>query len=80
MCAFQKKKPDSANAFRNACATTISKVWRGYCCRIHAEYLRKEMAQFLFAIREEEARDEEEEYLDTRPLQRYRAQFRKQRK
>ena len=49
-------------------ATDIARVWRGYCGRIDAGYLRAEMAKFLFAIREEEARDEEEELL---ALQRY---------
>jgi len=47
----------------NACATDIARVWRGYCGRIDADYLRAEMARFLFAIRQEEARDEEEEFL-----------------
>lgn len=53
----------SANVLMNACATAIARVWRGYCGRQDAKYLRKEMAEFLFAIREEEARDEEQEYL-----------------
>jgi hypothetical protein len=46
-----------------ACATAIERVWRGYCGRQDAKYLKKEMAEFLFAIREEEARYEQEEYL-----------------
>lgn len=49
-----------------ACATAIARVWRGHCGRQDAKYLRKEMAEFLFAIREEEARDEQAEYLATR--------------
>ena len=53
----------SANILMNACATAIARVWRGYCGRQDAAYLRREMAEFLFAIREEEARDEEEELL-----------------
>lgn len=43
---------------KNACATDIARVWRGYCGRIDAGYLRAEMAKFLFAIREEEVMDE----------------------
>ena len=49
-----------AESQRNACATDIARVWRGYCGRIDAGYLRAEMAKFLFAIREEEVRDEEQ--------------------
>ena len=44
---------------KNDCATDIARVWRGYCGRIDAGYLRAEMAKFLFAIRQEEAKDEE---------------------
>ena len=55
----------------------IARVWRGYCGRLDAGYLRAEMAKFLFAIREEEAKDEEEEYLAT---QRYKIQLRKERR
>jgi hypothetical protein len=47
----------------NACAPAIGKVWRGYCGRMDAKNLRKEVAEFLFAIREEEANYEESEYL-----------------
>lgn len=60
---LQQDRARSANVLMNACATAIARVWRGYCGRQDAQYLRKEMAEFLFAIREEEAKDEEEEYL-----------------
>ena len=60
---LQQDKIRSANILMNACATAIARIWRGYCGRQDARHLRKEMAKFLFAIREEEARDEEEEYL-----------------
>jgi hypothetical protein len=50
----------SADSQRNACVTNIARVWRGYCGRIDAGYLRAEMAKFLFAIREEEVREEEQ--------------------
>jgi hypothetical protein len=50
----------------NACATAIERVWRGYCGRMDAKYLRKEMAEFLFAIREEEANDEAEYLMQRR--------------
>jgi len=53
----------SDELLNNACATDIARVWRGYCGRIDADYLRAEMARFLFAIRLEEARDKEEEFL-----------------
>lgn len=60
---LQQDRIRSANVLMNACATAIERVWRGYCGRQDAKYLKKEMAEFLFAIREEEARDEQEEYL-----------------
>jgi len=63
-----QERTKSAEALMNNCATDIARVWRGYCGRIDAGYLRAEMAKFLFAIREEEARDEAEEY--TNRLQR----------
>ena len=59
MRSFQLQRAHSANILMNACATAIERVWRGYCGRIDAKNLRKEMAEFLFAIREEEAKDEE---------------------
>ena len=68
MRSLKRDKIKSDELLKNACATDIARVWRGYCGRIDAGYLRAEMAKFLFAIREEEARDEEEEFL---ALQRY---------
>ncbi len=50
----------AAEVERSTCATNIARVWRGHCGRIDAGYLRAEMAKFLFAIREEEVRDEEQ--------------------
>ncbi|KAL7541809.1 hypothetical protein ACHAXR_011237 [Thalassiosira sp. AJA248-18] len=70
--ALQQERAVYDEALANACATDIARVWRGFCGRVDAGYLRAEMAKFLFAIREEEARDEEEEYLaTTNRLQRY---------
>ena len=56
----EQNRIKSAESQRNACATDIARVWRGYCGRIDAGYLRAEMAKFLFAIREDEVRDEEQ--------------------
>ena len=61
----EKRRAECLEALRNECATDIARVWRGYCGRLDAGYLRAEMAKFLFAIRQEEARDEEAEYLET---------------
>ena len=70
--ALEKEREDFAEALMNDCATDIARVWRGYCGRIDTGYLRAEMAKFLFAIREEELADEEEEYLaTTNRLRRY---------
>lgn len=63
MCSLQRDSARSDELLKNACATDIARVWRGYCGRIDAGYLRAEMARFLFAIRQEEQRDEEEEFL-----------------
>ena len=60
MCEREEKRIKSAELQRNACATNIARVWRGYCGRIDAGYLRAEMAKFLFAIHEEEVREEEQ--------------------
>ena len=63
--ARQQKRAAFEEALRNDCATDIARIWRGYCGRIDAGYLRAEMAKFLFDLREEEQRDEEEEYIAT---------------
>ena len=63
---LKQDKIRSAKMLMTACATAIARVWRGHCGRQDAKFLRKEMAEFLFAIREEEARDEQAEYLATR--------------
>jgi len=59
-CALEQGNVDYIEALSNDCATDIARVWRGYCGRLDAGYLRAEMAKFLFAVREDEARDEEE--------------------
>ncbi|KAL7533865.1 hypothetical protein ACHAWF_004647 [Thalassiosira exigua] len=58
----ERQRAERAVALENACATDIARAWRGYCGRLDAGYLRAEMAKFLYEVREEEARDEEEEY------------------
>ena len=63
--AEQQQRIAYEERIRNDSVTTIARVWRGYCGRIDAGYLRAEMAKFLFDIRQEEARDEEEEYYAT---------------
>lgn len=63
--ATEVKSAEHAMKLRNECAADISRVWRGYCARKDAEYLRDELAKFMFAIRLEEAKDEEEEYLSS---------------
>ena len=52
----------SAEVFLNECATEIGRAWRGYCGRRDAERLRRDMAEFLFVLREQEAKTEEEEF------------------
>ena len=63
--AEQQQRIAYEEALRNNSVTNIARIWRGYCGRIDAGYLRAEMAKFLFDIRQEEARDEEEEYYAT---------------
>ena len=63
--AEQQQRIVYEERLRNDSVTNIARVWRGYCGRIDAGYLRAEMAKFLFDIRQEEARDEEEEYYAT---------------
>ena len=60
--ALQRERKEYNRALWNASAPNIARMWRGYCGRIDAGYLRANMAQFLFAIRDEELKDEEEEY------------------
>lgn len=64
--ARARARVERAEALANDAATDIARAWRGYCGRLDAGYLRAEMAKFLFAIREDEARDEEEEYARAR--------------
>eukprot|EP01082_Thalassiosira_pseudonana_P009665 g8408.t1 g8408 contig3:20594-21109(+) len=59
MRAFQLQSAHSADILMNACAPAIGKVWRD----TGIQNLRKEVAEFLSAIREEEANYEESEYL-----------------
>ncbi len=68
---MQRVEHDSANALINSCAVQISRVWRGHRGRMVSRYIRKEMADFLLALREDEARDEEEEYVAMQSLLRW---------
>ena len=61
--ALEQEWADNAVALNSYAATDIARMWRGYCGRKDASYLRAEMAKFLFAIRQEELADDEEEYL-----------------
>ena len=76
----EQKRVEYTEMIKNDCATDIARIWRGYCGRIDAGYLRAEMAKFLFAIREEEARDEEEEYHATTNALQRKLRNRKERK
>lgn len=60
MRELEQERTKTSESQRIACATNIARVWRGYCGRIDAGYLRADMAQFLFAIREKEVREEEQ--------------------
>ena len=63
MHSLQRDRIKQERICLSSAATDIARVWRGYCGRIDAGYIRAEMAKFLIAIREEEARDEEENFL-----------------
>ena len=58
--ATEVKSAEILTKMRNECVVDISRVWRGYCARKDADYLRDELARFVFAIRLDEAKDEEE--------------------
>lgn len=60
MRGSEQERMKTSESQRIACATNIARVWRGYCGRIDAGYLRAEMVQFLFALRENEVREEEQ--------------------
>ena len=43
---------EAHNALYVACSTTISRYWRGYKGRYEAKQLRREMAEFIIAMRQ----------------------------
>merc|ERR1712238_529819 len=46
----------------NACSTSISRVWKGFTARKKYFKLQQEMANYILNIREEEAKQDEDEY------------------
>jgi len=60
---LERQKAALALVFLNDCATEIERAWRGYCGRRDAERLRREMAEFLFLLRRQEAAAEEDEFV-----------------
>ena len=50
------------NALCNGSAVAISRVYRGHIARKYAAVLRKDLAEYVLSLREEEINEEEEEY------------------
>ena len=69
--ARKKAELEAMNALMNASAITIQRVHRGHKGRLAASEVRVEMAEFIAQIREEEAKQDEEEYWRTHTFQRY---------
>ena len=69
--ARKKAELEAMNALMNASAITIQRVNRGHKGRIAASEVRMEMAEFIAQIREEEAKQDEEEYWRTHTFARY---------
>ena len=62
---MKKAEIDAINALMNGCATAIARLWRGHRGRKKASKLRREMAEFILAIRAVEAKDDEKEFWRT---------------
>ncbi|GMH66094.1 hypothetical protein TL16_g04355 [Triparma laevis f. inornata] len=69
--ARKKAELEAMNALMNASAITIQRVHRGHKGRVAASDVRMEMAEFIAQIREEEAKQDEEEYWKTHTFARY---------
>mmetsp|Transcript_47459 Transcript_47459/g.71844 ORF Transcript_47459/g.71844 Transcript_47459/m.71844 type:complete len:199 (-) Transcript_47459:113-709(-) len=59
---MKRAEINAMNALMNGCAIAISRIWRGYRDRQRADALRKEMAEFIVAIRAQEAQEDLDEY------------------
>ena len=57
-----KKNIHAYNALCNGCAIAISRVYRGHIARTYAAISRKDLAEYILTLREEEINEEEEEY------------------
>ena len=69
--ARKKAELEAMNALMNASAITVQRVHRGHKGRVQASEVRVEMAEFIAQIREEEAKQDEEEYWKTHTFARY---------
>ena len=69
--ARKKAELEAMNALMNASAITIQRVHRGHKGKVAASEVRMEMAEFIAQIREEEAKQDEEEYWKTHTFARY---------
>ncbi|GMH74329.1 hypothetical protein TrST_g7101 [Triparma strigata] len=69
--ARKKAELEAMNALMNASAITIQRVHRGHKGRVAASDVRMEMAEFIAQIREEEAKQDEEEYWKAHTFARY---------
>jgi hypothetical protein len=61
MWRHRKVEIEASDALYNACSTAISRYWRGHKGREEANVLRREMAEFLIAIRSSDLEDEQRE-------------------
>jgi len=61
MWRHRKAEIEASNALYNACATAISRYWRGHKGRTEANVLRREMAEFLIAMRSSDLQDNQRE-------------------
>jgi len=58
----KKERLVTLNTLFNACSTSISRVWKGFTARKKYFKLQQEMANYILNIREEEAKQDEDEY------------------
>jgi len=69
--ALKKAEIDALAALKLASAVTMQRTYRGRLGRLRAEEKRVEMAEFIAAIRAEEALEEESDYWRTHPFARW---------
>ena len=66
---MKKAELDAMAALLNASTINIQRVYRGFAARLIAKEARREMAEFINAMRTQDAMEDEEDYYNAHPAE-----------